>query len=71
MLDFSVIFKIGGVGILIAILDKVLKSIGREEYATLSNILGIVLILFMVIQLIGDLFNTIKTMFHNSTPFFN
>ncbi|HJD00161.1 stage III sporulation protein AC [Candidatus Arthromitus sp. SFB-turkey] len=63
MLDFSVIFKIGGVGILIAILDKVLKSIGREEYATLSNILGIVLILFMVIQLIGDLFNTIKTMF--------
>ena len=63
MLDFSVIFKIWGVGILIAILDKVLKSIGREEYATLSNILGIVLILFMVIQLIGDLFNTIKTMF--------
>ncbi|AID44953.1 stage III sporulation protein AC [Candidatus Arthromitus sp. SFB-mouse-Japan] len=63
MLDFSMIFKIGGVGILIAILDKVLKSIGREEYATLSNILGIVLILFMVIQLIGDLFNTIKTMF--------
>ena len=63
MLDFSVIFKIGGVGILIAILDKVLKSIGREEYATLSNILGIVLILFMVIQLIGDLFNAIKTMF--------
>lgn len=63
MLDFSVIFKIGGVGILVAILDKVLKSIGREEYATLSNILGIVLILFMVTQLIGDLFNTIKTMF--------
>lgn len=63
MLDFSMIFKIGGVGILIAILDKVLKSIGREEYATLSNILGIVLILFMVIQLIGDLFNTIRTMF--------
>ena len=63
MLDFSMIFKIGGVGILIAILDKVLKSIGREEYATLSNILGIVLILFMVIQLIVDLFNTIKTMF--------
>ncbi len=63
MLDFSMIFRIGGVGILIAILDKVLKSIGREEYATLSNILGIVLILFMVIQLIGDLFNTIKTMF--------
>lgn len=63
MLDFSMIFKIGGVGILVAILDKVLKSIGREEYATLSNILGIVLILFMVIQLIGDLFNTIKIMF--------
>ena len=61
MLDFSMIFKIGGVGILIAILDKVLKSIGREEYATLSNILGIVLILFMVIQLIGDLYNNCAT----------
>ena len=63
MLDISLLFKIGGVGILIVILDKVLKSSGKEDIAVITNMAGIVIILIMVVTMIGDLFQTVKTMF--------
>ncbi|MGL5245012.1 stage III sporulation protein AC [Clostridium tarantellae] len=63
MLDLSLIFKIAGVGILLVILDKVLSASGKNEYATLANIVGIVIILTMMISLIGRLFDSVKTMF--------
>ena len=63
MLDLSILFKIGGAGIALVILDKVLTSSGKSEIATMTNIAGIVIILIMIISLISDLFNTVKTMF--------
>ncbi|MDP4087759.1 MAG: stage III sporulation protein AC [Bacillota bacterium] len=63
MLDVSLIFKIGATGILLIILDKVLKSNGKEDIAAITNLAGIVIILMMVINLIAKLFNTVKTMF--------
>ena len=63
MLDVSLLFKIGATGILIIILDKVLKSNGKEDIAAITNLAGIVIILMMVINLIAKLFSTVKTMF--------
>lgn len=63
MLDVSLIFKIGAVGILIIILDKVLKSAGKDEFAVLTNLTGVVVILMMVVNLVSKLFNTVKTLF--------
>ncbi|MGL5378518.1 stage III sporulation protein AC [Clostridium sp.] len=63
MLDVNIIFKIGAMGILIIVLDKVLKSSGKDDIAVITNIAGVVIILITVIGLIGDLFNTIRTMF--------
>jgi len=63
MLDLSILFKIGGAGIVLVILDKVLTSSGKSEIATMTNIAGIVIILIKIISLISDLFNTVKTMF--------
>lgn len=63
MLDFSLILKIGAAGILLVVLDKVLKASGKEEVATLANIAGVVLILIMVLSVINRLFDTVKTMF--------
>lgn len=63
MLDISLLFKIGGVGILIVILDKVLKSSGKDDIAVITNMAGIVIILIMVVTMMGDLFQTVKTMF--------
>ena len=63
MLDVSLIFKIAGVGIVLFIIDKVLEANGKKEFATLANLVGIVVILTMVLSLVSNLFNTVKTMF--------
>ncbi|EDU36929.1 stage III sporulation protein AC [Clostridium sporogenes ATCC 15579] len=63
MLDIQLIFKIAGVSILVIILDKILKSSGKDDYAVVTNLAGIVVILMMVINLINKLFNAVKTMF--------
>lgn len=63
MLDISILFKIGGAGIVLVILDKVLKSAGKDDIAVITNIAGVVIILIMLISLISDLFNSVKTMF--------
>ena len=63
MSDLSLIFHIAGVGIVLVILDKVLDQSGKKEYATLANIVGVVIILTMMIQLISRLFSSVKSMF--------
>ena len=44
MLDILILFKIGGAGIILVILDKVLTSSGKSEIAAITNIAGIVII---------------------------
>jgi len=62
--DVDLIFKIAGLGILISILNKVLIQSGREEQAQMTTLVGVVIVLLIVIQLIGELFDSVKTMFH-------
>ena len=63
MLDISILFKIGAMGVLLIVIDKVLKASGKDDVAVIINIAGVVIILITVIGLISDLFNTVKTMF--------
>ena len=62
-LDVSLLFKIAAVGILLMIIDKILKSSGKEDIAMITNMAGIIIILLMVLNLINTLFTTVKTMF--------
>ena len=63
MLDISMLFKIGALSILIIILDKVLKTAGKDELAVMTDLAGVVVVLMMVVSLISKLFETIRTMF--------
>ena len=63
VLDFSLLFKIGAMGVLLIIIDKVLKSGGREEISVLTNLAGIVIILIAVLSIIYKLFDSVKTLF--------
>ena len=62
-MNIGLLFKIATVGIIVAILDKIFDSLGRKDQATLVTLTGLVIVLAMVIGLISNLFNTIKTMF--------
>ena len=63
VLDFSLLFKIGAMGVLLIIIDKVLKSGGREDISVLTNLVGIVIILIAVLSIIYKLFDSVKTLF--------
>jgi stage III sporulation protein AC len=63
LLDVSLIFKIAAIGILIIIIDKILKSSGKDDFAVMVNLAGIVIVLMMVITLISKLFDSVRTMF--------
>jgi stage III sporulation protein AC len=62
-MDVDIIFKIAGLGIIISILNKVLYQSGREEQAQLTTLVGVIIVLFMVIQMVTQLFDSVKTMF--------
>lgn len=63
-MDVELIFQIAGVGIVVAVLNQLLARAGREEQALLITIAGLVAVLFILTQEIGDLFSAIKSIFN-------
>lgn len=63
-MDVDLIFKIAGVGIVVAVLNQLLIRSGREEQALLTTIAGLVAVLYVLTQEIGNLFDTIKRIFN-------
>ena len=62
-MEINIVFRIAAVGILVAVLNQVLIRAGREEQAMLTNLAGLVVVLFWVIQYISQLFDTVQTLF--------
>ncbi len=63
-MNIDLIFQIAGVGIIVAVLNQLLTRAGREEQALLTTIAGLVVVLFIVTQQIGELFNSVKNIFN-------
>ena len=59
----EIIFKIAAVGIITAIVNQILKYSGKEEIVTLSTLAGLIIVLLMVVNLISNLFETVKSLF--------
>lgn len=62
-MSVNLIFKIAAVGILVTILNQVLKHSGREEQAFLTSFAGLVLVLTWILPYIYELFQTVKRLF--------
>lgn len=63
ILDIDLIFKVAGIGIIVAVLNLVLKRAEREEQAMLTTLAGLIVVLMLIISEIQDLFDTVKTVF--------
>ena len=59
----NVIFKIAAVGILISVLNQILKHSGRDDQAFLTSLAGLILELMWIIPYIYELFQTIQQLF--------
>ncbi|MBO4423334.1 MAG: stage III sporulation protein AC [Clostridia bacterium] len=62
-MDIDLIFKVAGIGVLVAVMYVVLSKSGRDEMAMLLSLCGIVIILIMIASRISDLFSFIRTSF--------
>ncbi len=62
-MDFTVIFKIAAMGIVIGVLNQVLAKAGKEEQAFLVTLSGVVFVLLLIIPEINRLFETIVQLF--------
>ena len=62
-MDVDLIFKIAAIGILVAVLNQLLVRSGREEQAMMTTLAGLVVVLMILVQKIGDLFDLIKMLF--------
>ncbi|MBP5606468.1 MAG: stage III sporulation protein AC [Ruminiclostridium sp.] len=62
-MDIDLIFRIAGVGIIVAVLDILLKKSGKDEQAMMTTIAGLVVVLMILIGEIGMLFDTIRDVF--------
>lgn len=62
-MDISLILKVAGVGILVAVVSQILGKYGRDEQALFVGLSGIIVVLLMLLEELGALFDTVRSVF--------
>ena len=62
-MDVGLILKVAGVGVLVTVAYQVLMKSGRDEQAMLVSVAGIIIVLFMLVNEIGGLFEAVRNVF--------
>ena len=63
-MEVDLIFKIAAIGIIVAVLNQLLKRAERDEQAMMTTLAGLIVVLMMIVNQIGNLFETIKNIFN-------
>ncbi len=59
-MEVDLIFKIAGIGIIVAVLNQLLTKSDKGEYAMLITITGIILVIIMILPEIEGLFSSVR-----------
>lgn len=62
IMNVDLLFKIAGIGIIISVLSIVLEQANKKEQGQLMTLVGVVIVLMLVVRLISELFDSVKTM---------
>jgi stage III sporulation protein AC len=62
-MEIDIIFKIAAIGVAIALLNQILIKAGREDTAMLTTLAGVIIVLFLIVDMISEFFETVKTLF--------
>ena len=62
-MQIDIIFKIAAIEIIVAVLNQVLVKADKSEIATLVTLTGVIIVLLTVINLVSELFTTIRSLF--------
>jgi len=61
--DATILFQIAGIGIVVALIQTILKQMGKEEMAQFTTLVGFIIVLVIVINELSDLFQQIRSVF--------
>ncbi|MDA8197859.1 MAG: stage III sporulation protein AC [Thermaerobacter sp.] len=64
MVNIDLILRLAGIGFVVAIAYEILDRVNRKELGNLVAVGGVAVMLLMVVQVIGQLFKTVLTLFH-------
>ena len=59
-MEIDLILKIAAIGIIVSVLNQILQRAEKSEYATLTTLMGVIIVLLMIIPEISNLFQTVK-----------
>lgn len=59
-MEVDLIFKIAGVGLIVAVLNQLLSKSDKGEYAMLITITGIIVVILMILPEVEDLFSSVR-----------
>lgn len=59
----ELVIKIAAVGIIVAVLQQVLSRSGRDEYAMLTVLAGIIAVIAMILPELKELYNSLGSVF--------
>ena len=62
-MSIGVLLKIAGIGLLAAIINTILRKSDKEEIATVTTLASLVIALVIVLDMIGSLFDSVKSIF--------
>lgn len=62
-MNTDLLLKVAGVGILVTVAHQILSKSGRDEQALMVTLSGIIIVLMMLVQELGGLFDTVKSIF--------
>lgn len=62
-MNISLIVKIAGVGLLVAVICQILQKNGREEQATFVTVAGVVVVALLLVGEISSLLSSLRSTF--------
>ena len=62
-MGIEIIFKIAAIGIITAVVNQILKKSDKDEIATLVTLASLVIVLGLVVGMISELLDTVKSLF--------
>lgn len=62
-MDISLVMRLAGLGMIVAVLSHTLTKAGRDDQAGYVSIAGIMIAMFMLVEEFAELLDTIKGVF--------
>lgn len=60
-MEIEVVIKIAVIGLLVAVINQVLSKCGRDEYAMIVTLAGLIVILMMVLPYLNGLLDALSS----------